>query len=104
MVNASTDGPTMIGSNSWIDVPVGYNLDDHCNTDTVISHPNVTFYDFYAAFQTPIPSDEQAYLTKRDGIFTQAAPNIGPMFWDGTCILFLTVSESQEIMLTIIFN
>jgi len=82
VVNASTDGPTMIGSKSWINVPVGYNLDDHLNTDTVISHPNVTFYDFYAAFQTPIPSDEQAYLTKRDGIFTQAAPNIGPMFWD----------------------
>lgn len=82
VVSASTDGPTMIGTNSWINLPVGYNLDDHCDTDVVISHPNVTFYDFYAAFQTPNPSDEQAYLTKRDGIFTQAAPNIGPMFWD----------------------
>jgi len=82
VVNASTDGPSMIDSNAWINLPVGYNLDDHCNTDTVISHPNVSFYDFYAAFQTPIPSDESSYLTKRDGIFTQAAPNIGPMFWE----------------------
>lgn len=96
VVNASTDGPTMIGSQSWIDLPVGYNLDDHCNTDTVISHPNVTFYDFYAAFQTPIPSDEQAYLTKRDGIFTQAAPNIGPMIWDG-CTNFLTPLKSNRM-------
>lgn len=25
------DGPTMISDASWIDLPVGYNLDDHCN-------------------------------------------------------------------------
>lgn len=29
VVKNSTDGPTMIASDSWINLPVGYNLDDH---------------------------------------------------------------------------
>lgn len=94
IVSNSTDRPTMIASNAWIDVPVGYNLDDHCNTDVVITHPNATFYDFYTAFQDPILSDEEAYLSKREGIFTQAAPNIGPMFWDGKCHYFLICKQN----------
>jgi cellobiose dehydrogenase (acceptor) len=31
IVQNSTDGPTMISNTSWIPLPVGYNLDDHCN-------------------------------------------------------------------------
>ena len=31
VVNGSTDGPTMISSNEWINLPVGYNLEDHTN-------------------------------------------------------------------------
>lgn len=32
VVQASTiDGPTMVSNSSWIPLPVGYNLDDHCN-------------------------------------------------------------------------
>lgn len=31
IVKSSADGPTMIGSDSWINLPVGYNLDDHVN-------------------------------------------------------------------------
>jgi cellobiose dehydrogenase (acceptor) len=73
------DGPTFIGNSSWINLPVGYNLDDHLNTDTVITHPDVNFYDFYAAWTNPIVTDKDSYLSKRTGILAQAAPNIGPM-------------------------
>lgn len=69
----------MIDSNEWIDLPVGYNLVDHVNTDTIITHPDVVFYDFYAAWDNPIPADKNAYLDNRTRILTQAAPNIGPM-------------------------
>ncbi len=31
IVRSSTDGPTMISNDSWIDLPVGYNLNDHVN-------------------------------------------------------------------------
>ncbi|KAI1843902.1 hypothetical protein JX265_003798 [Neoarthrinium moseri] len=82
VVQGSRDGPTMINQTQWINLPVGYNLDDHTNTDTVISHPDVVFYDFYEAWDDPNPNDESAYLKKRSGILAQAAPNIGPMFWD----------------------
>ncbi|KAK4459122.1 putative cellobiose dehydrogenase precursor [Cladorrhinum samala] len=76
------DGPTMISNSSWINLPVGYNLDDHLNTDTVISHPNVKFYDFYEAWTSPNTTDSALYLNKRAGILAQSAPNIGPMFWE----------------------
>ena len=33
-------------------------------TDTVIIHPDVEFYDFYQAFDTPIQADADAYLGK----------------------------------------
>ncbi|KAI5919802.1 cellobiose dehydrogenase [Camillea tinctor] len=82
VVQSSTDGPTMISNDSWINLPVGYNLEDHTNTDTVITHPDVVFYDFYEAYDAPNTTDADLYLDKRSGILAQAAPNIGPMFWD----------------------
>ncbi|KAK2760175.1 hypothetical protein FQN54_002242 [Arachnomyces sp. PD_36] len=82
VVQESTDGPTMIGEEDWIDLPVGENLVDHVNTDVVIRHPSVEFYDFYEAYTDPIESDAEAYLDERSGILAQSAPNIGPMFWE----------------------
>jgi cellobiose dehydrogenase (acceptor) len=51
-------------------------------TDTVISHPDVSFYDFYEAWDAPILADRDAYLAQRTGILAQAAPNLGPMIWE----------------------
>ncbi|KAJ2998041.1 hypothetical protein NUW58_g451 [Xylaria curta] len=82
VVKSSTDGPTMISNSSWIKLPVGYNLNDHVNTDTVITHPDVVFYDFYEAYDNPNTTDVNLYLNQRSGILAQAAPNIGPMFFD----------------------
>jgi cellobiose dehydrogenase (acceptor) len=82
IVKASSDGPSMIASTSWINLPVGKNLDDHTNTDVVIDNTDAQFYDFYAAYTNPIPSDKNAYLNQRSGILAQSAPNIGPVFWE----------------------
>jgi len=82
IVQSSTDAALMTPSTNWINLPVGYNLDDHLNTDTVINHPNISYYDWLAAWDTPIASDVTAYLTKRAGPLSQAAPNIGPMMWE----------------------
>ncbi|KAF4631847.1 cellobiose dehydrogenase [Cudoniella acicularis] len=82
VVASSTDGPKMINSTSWINLPVGYSLIDHFNTDTVISHPDVSYYDWPAAWLTPIVSDKDNYLNSRIGPLAQAAPNIGPMMWE----------------------
>ncbi|KAH6670475.1 hypothetical protein B0J14DRAFT_97535 [Halenospora varia] len=82
VVQSSTDGPKMINSTQWINLPVGSNLIDHLNTDTVLSHPDISYYDWPAAWLTPIEQDKTDYLTKRIGPLTQAAPNIGPMMWE----------------------
>ncbi|EAA28998.1 cellobiose dehydrogenase [Neurospora crassa OR74A] len=82
IVKGSTDGPTFISKDQWINLPVGYNLMDHLNTDLIITHPDVVFYDFYEAWNTPIEGDKSAYLQNRSGILAQAAPNIGPLMWD----------------------
>ncbi|KAJ4360241.1 uncharacterized protein N0V89_000801 [Didymosphaeria variabile] len=79
--SSSTDGATMISSDQWINLPVGYNLDDHVGTDIQISHPDIVFYDFYAAYNNPVAADKDAYLKSRTGILTQVAPNLGPIAW-----------------------
>lgn len=80
--NSAKDGASMISSSSWINLPVGKNLNDHTNTDVVIQNKDSVFYDFYAAYNTPIAADAQNYLNNRDGILAQSAPNIGPIFWE----------------------
>lgn len=51
-------------------------------TDTVITHPSVEFYDFYEAYDDPIAADRDAYVNSRSGILAQSAPNIGPVFFE----------------------
>ncbi|KAE8445026.1 hypothetical protein EG329_014032 [Mollisiaceae sp. DMI_Dod_QoI] len=82
VVQSTTEGTTMINQSDWIHLPVGYNLRDHLNTDTVVSHPNISYYDWPAAWLTPNETDATNYLTKRSGPLAQAAPNIGPLMWE----------------------
>nr|ADT70776.1 cellobiose dehydrogenase [Hypoxylon haematostroma] len=82
VANSASDGKSFIAKDSWINLPVGHNLVDHVNTDTYFTHPDVVFYDFYEAWTDPIEEDKNKYLSKRSGILAQAAPNIGPVFWD----------------------
>ncbi|KAF2090894.1 hypothetical protein K490DRAFT_71198 [Saccharata proteae CBS 121410] len=82
VVNSSSiDGPTMIADSKWIILPVGQNLNDHVNTNAVVTASPVVYHDFYADWDSPAASDKAAYLNNRTGILTQAAPNIGPIFW-----------------------
>lgn len=82
IVKASSDGPKMIASTSWINLPVGYNLMDHTNTDLVFSHPSIVPYDFYAAWNNPIAADKTKYLNSRAGILAGAAPAPNTMAWE----------------------
>ncbi len=86
VVAGSKDGATFAAKADWINLPVGYNLIDHLNTDLILTHPDVVFYDFYEAWTTPIQTDEDAYLNSRSGILAQAAPNIGPMVRAPFCL------------------
>lgn len=75
------EGDKMVDEADWINLPVGKNLDDHANTEIVITHPNVEYYDFYAAYDDPIKSDSEKYLDARSGILAQSAPNLATVFW-----------------------
>ncbi|KXT01440.1 hypothetical protein AC578_9541 [Pseudocercospora eumusae] len=77
----SAESSSMIDSTQWINLPVGEGLNDHTSTDIVITHPNVTMYDFYAAYDDPIQSDVEKYLDSRSGILAQSAPNLVANFW-----------------------
>lgn len=79
VVASSKDGETFTTKEERINLPVGSNLIDHLNTDLILTHPDVVFYDFYEAWTTPNETDKEAYLKRRSGILAQAAPNIGPM-------------------------
>ncbi|CAK1366329.1 unnamed protein product [Cercospora beticola] len=78
----SAEGDKMILEEDWIKLPVGENLDDHTSTDLVITHPNITTYDFYGAYSDPIQADVDLYLNDRSGILAQSAPNLIAMFWE----------------------
>lgn len=82
VAGSATDGKTFIAKEQWINLPVGSNLIDHLNTDLILTHPDVVFYDFYEAWTAPNTGDKDAYLGGRTGILTQSAPNIGPMVWE----------------------
>jgi len=82
VVKSSADGPNMIDESQWLDLPVGKNLHDHTSTDVVIHNKQSVFYDYYAAYDTPITGDKNSYLNDRTGPLAQSAPNINPMFWD----------------------
>jgi cellobiose dehydrogenase (acceptor) len=82
IVADSKDKESFIAKEQWINLPVGYNLIDHLNTDLIVDHPDVVFYDFYEAWTSPNVGDRDAYLNNRTGILTQAAPNIGPLIWE----------------------
>lgn len=43
IVKSSTDGPTFISNTSWIDVPVGYNLEDHTNVCSLSREVSISY-------------------------------------------------------------
>lgn len=79
VVAGSKDKDSFIAKEQWINLPVGSNLIDHLNTDLIVDHPNVVFYDFYEAWTSPPTNDRDMYLKQRSGILAMSAPNIGPL-------------------------
>ncbi|CCX06162.1 Similar to Cellobiose dehydrogenase; acc. no. Q01738 [Pyronema omphalodes CBS 100304] len=61
-------GDRMITSTEWIDLPVGYNLQDHPATYAVFRYPGITpAYNYSGAYETPPKVDADNYLLHRSG-------------------------------------
>ncbi|OCL02553.1 cellobiose dehydrogenase [Glonium stellatum] len=82
IVKASPEGPNMIDEKDWIDLPVGYNLDDNPNAFLVALDPTIEAYDYIGAYNTPIAADAAEYLANRSGPLAQVEGPINPIFWD----------------------
>jgi cellobiose dehydrogenase (acceptor) len=79
---SALDGDTMIDESEWIISPVGYNVIDHTNTDVVLSHPDITHYDFDTAYTSPPEADKELYLDSKSGVFSTASPGIPLVLYD----------------------
>jgi cellobiose dehydrogenase (acceptor) len=64
MLDAIKSDLSSVSADSYINLPVGYNLYDHVGTDVEITHPDVQKYDFYAAYNNPPSGDKQSYLSE----------------------------------------
>ncbi|KAL3471067.1 hypothetical protein BJX99DRAFT_263593 [Aspergillus californicus] len=51
-------------------------------TEVVVQHPDIVFYDFYGAWDDPVEEDMNSYLNNRTGPLAQSAPNVNPVFFD----------------------
>ncbi|KAI5821417.1 hypothetical protein BZA77DRAFT_299507 [Pyronema omphalodes] len=61
-------GDRMIASKEWIDLPVGYNLQDHPATYAVFRYPGITpAYNYSGAYETPPKVDADNYLLHQSG-------------------------------------
>ncbi|KAF2477538.1 cellobiose dehydrogenase, partial [Lindgomyces ingoldianus] len=82
VVKNSPDGVNMPAKNDWINIRVGYNLDDSPAIYIAVTAPGVQTYDYESAYNNPILADAERYLRNRTGPLAQVEPSIGPSFWD----------------------
>ncbi|KAF2107169.1 hypothetical protein BDV96DRAFT_606750 [Lophiotrema nucula] len=82
LVQGSSDGLTMITEKSWIDRPVGYNLDDAPSVYLAVASPAFGGYPWEIIYDSPISTDVEQYLDTRSGPLAQIQPSLGPAFWD----------------------
>ncbi|KAJ3034382.1 hypothetical protein HDV00_005068 [Rhizophlyctis rosea] len=78
----SVEGDKMAPQSDWINLPVGYNLLDHTETDVIIRDSSVTHYDWQGAYSNPNTTDRDLYLSSRAGILATAAPGISTTIWE----------------------
>ncbi|EJD48894.1 cellobiose dehydrogenase [Auricularia subglabra TFB-10046 SS5] len=66
----------------WIDLPVGFNVQDNPSINLVFTHPTIDAYDNWDAsviWENPRPADAQLYLKNNSGPFAGASPRLN--FW-----------------------
>ena len=72
--------PFLPPESEWIDLPVGYNVQDNPSIDLVFTHPSVDSYDNWAdIWSDPRPADAQQYLKSQTGVFAGSSPKVN--FW-----------------------
>lgn len=83
LANGSTEASKLPPKQKWIDLPVGYNLDDGPNFYIGLSVQDLEYYDWEAKWNsTKDDVDVKRYLESRSGPLAQLQASIGPVSWD----------------------
>lgn len=82
--NHSTEGSKLPPKKQWIDLPVGYNLDDSPSISLALSIPDLELYSWDTLWNaTPAERPEiKQYLEHRSGPLAELQPGLGPISWD----------------------
>lgn len=77
-----TVGSLVPAQSQWINLPVGYNVQDNPSINLIFQHPTVDSYDNWDAaviWDNPRPADSALYLKSNSGPFAGASPKLN--FW-----------------------
>ncbi|KAL0958866.1 hypothetical protein HGRIS_014182 [Hohenbuehelia grisea] len=76
----ATQGPRLPPQSDWINLPVGYNVQDNPSVNLVFTHPSIDAYENWANIMSnPRSADASQYIKSRSGVFAQASPRMN--FW-----------------------
>lgn len=69
--------PFLPPQSAWINLPVGYNVQDNPSINLMFTHPSVDAYDNWAnIWSDPVPADAAQYLKSQTGVFAQSSPRV----------------------------
>ena len=69
--------PFLPPQSAWINLPVGYNVQDNPSINLMFTHPSVDAYDNWAnIWSSPRPADASQYLKSQTGVFASSSPRV----------------------------
>lgn len=72
--------PFLPPASQFINLPVGYNVQDNPSINLMFTHPSIDAYDNWAdIFSDPRPADAAQYLKSQTGVFAMSSPRVN--FW-----------------------
>lgn len=81
LVQANTAAaPFLPPASQFINLPVGFNVQDNPSINIMFTHPTIDSYDNWAPiFDNPRPADAKKYLANQSGVFSGTSPRVN--FW-----------------------
>lgn len=72
--------PFLPPASQFINLPVGYNVQDNPSINFMFTHPSIDAYDNWAPiWSSPRPADAAQYLENQSGVFAFSSPRVN--FW-----------------------
>ncbi len=72
--------PFLPPASQFINLPVGYNVQDNPSINLMFTHPSIdAYYNWADIFSDPRPADAAQYLKSQTGVFAMSSPRVN--FW-----------------------